>query len=158
MSELSDSEDDVDLIEEAWNVGRSALIPDKSRERYENAYKIFKNWCTEKSININEKSLLAYFVIRSEKLKAPGSLWAEYSMLKSTIFINDSIDISKFLTLIAFLKKKNVGYRPKKASVFTKEEFSKFLLEAPDEKFLAHKVNSLYYVKFCGLNRHCFIF
>ncbi|RZC34526.1 hypothetical protein BDFB_013218 [Asbolus verrucosus] len=79
---------------------------------------------------MNEKSLLAYFVTKNEKLKAPGSLWAKYSMLKSTIFFHDSIDISKFFTLTVFLKKKNVGYRPKKTKerVFTKEEFTKFLL------------------------------
>lgn len=140
MSELSDSDNEIDVIEEAWNVGRSFLIPEKSKERYENTYRIFKEWCTRKNTSICEKSLLAYFVGRNRKLKAPGSLWAEYSMLKSTIFLYDNTDISKFLTLIAFLKKKNVGYRPKKASVFSKEEFARFLLEAPDEKFLVHKV------------------
>jgi hypothetical protein len=38
MSDLGDSENEVDVVhnvEEAWNVGRSALIPEKSRERYE---------------------------------------------------------------------------------------------------------------------------
>jgi hypothetical protein len=33
MSDLSDSENEVDVVEEAWNVGCSALIPEKSRER-----------------------------------------------------------------------------------------------------------------------------
>jgi hypothetical protein len=157
MSDSSDSGKEID-IEEAWNVGRSTLIPEKSRERYENTYKIFQNWCTRKCVNITEKSLLAYFVTRNNKLKAPGSLWAEYSMLKSTIFLHDSVDISKFSTLIAFLKKKNVGYRPKKASVFTKDEFIKFLREAPDEKFLPHKVNSLSYIKCYTLDKDCCIF
>nr|XP_022908502.1 uncharacterized protein LOC111419857 [Onthophagus taurus] len=45
-----------------------------------------------------------------------------------------------FSTLIAFLKRKNVGYKPKKASVFTKDEMFKFLIEAPDELFLIHTV------------------
>ncbi|CAH1364246.1 unnamed protein product, partial [Tenebrio molitor] len=139
MSDRSDSENEVDVAEEVWNV----VIPEKSKERYENTYKIFKNWATKKCLNIDEKSLLAYFVIRNEKLKSPSSLWAEYSMLKSTIFLHDSVDISKFSTVIAFLKKKNVGYRPKKANIFTKEEFTKFLLEAPDKKFLALKVGMI---------------
>jgi hypothetical protein len=142
MSDRSDSENEVDVAEEVWNV----VIPEKSKERYENTYKIFKNWATKKCLNIDEKSLLAYFVIRNEKLKSPCSLWAEYSMLKSTIFLHDSVDISKFSTVIAFLKKKNVGYRPKKANIFTKEEFTKFLLEAPDKKFLALKVSSAYFL------------
>jgi hypothetical protein len=42
MSDSSDSGKEID-IEEAWNVGRSTLIPEKSRERYENTYKIFQN-------------------------------------------------------------------------------------------------------------------
>jgi hypothetical protein len=61
MSDSSDTDKEID-VEEAWNVGRSPLIPEKSRERYENTYKIFKNWCIRKCINISEKSLLAYIL------------------------------------------------------------------------------------------------
>lgn len=143
-NEMSNTSDCDNEVEHAWNLGRSSLIPEKSKERYENTYNLFNSWCNKKSRKINEKSLLAYFVIRREKLKAPGSLWAEYSMLKSTISLYNNVDISKFYTLINFLKKTNVGYRPKKANVFTKTDFTKFLLEAPDERFLVHKVNSLY--------------
>ncbi|XP_022902994.2 uncharacterized protein [Onthophagus taurus] len=103
-------------------------------------YQIFKKWCGVKNKNTSEKILLAYLVERNGKLKAAGSLWAEYSMLKATIFLHESINISKFSTLIAFLKRKNVGYKPKKASVFTKDEMFKFLIEALDELFLIHKV------------------
>jgi hypothetical protein len=35
MSNLSDSGNEVDVEEEAWNVTRSAPISEKSRERYE---------------------------------------------------------------------------------------------------------------------------
>lgn len=140
---MTDSEDDNSEIERAWDIGCSAIIPEKSKLRYENTYRIFKSWCKEKrSCYINEKVLLAYFVRRHEKLKAPGSLWAEYSMLKSTIFLYDSIDISKFTTLIAYLKRKNVGHRPKKASVFSKECINKFLNEAPDKEYLILKVQT----------------
>lgn len=139
---MSDSESENSELEEAWKIGCSAIIPEKSKERYENTYKIFQKWFAEKNgKNLNEKILLAYFVQRNQQLKAPGSLWAEYSMLKATIFLHHSIDISKFFTLITFLKRKNVGHKPKKASVFTKEEISRFLLEAPDDVFLIQKVN-----------------
>lgn len=139
MSDL-DSDGLDSEIEKAWDIGCASIIPEKSRCRYENVYKIFKSWCQEKSCQINEKVLLAYFVWRCEKLKSPGSLWAEYSMLKSTIFLHDGIDISKFATLIAFLRRKNVGHRPKKSSIFTKEDLTKFLKEAPDHDFLIIKV------------------
>lgn len=37
-------------------------------------------------------------------------------------------------------EKKNIENGPKKASVFIEEEMTKFLMEAPDETFLIHKV------------------
>ena len=128
---MSDSESENIEVDQAWNLGCSSVVPEKSKERSENTYRIFKNWLKEKNANISavQKIVVAYFVQRNEKLKAPGSLWAEYSMLKRTIFLYDSVDISKFSILIAFLKRKNIGHRPKKSSVFTKEEISKFLLE-----------------------------
>jgi hypothetical protein len=135
------SESDTTDIEDAWNIGCSSVIPEKSRERYENTYKTFKEWCDKKSLNLNEKVLVAYFVHRNEKLKSPGSLWAEYSMLKSTIFLHDATDISKYATLIAFLKRKSSGWKPKKSKIFTKEDMCKFLTEAPDDKHLIQKVN-----------------
>lgn len=134
------SESEFEEIERAWEEGCSAIIPEKSKIRYQNTYQSFKKWCEGKNLRIDEKTLLAYFVQRHMQLKAPGSLWAEYSMIKSTVFLYDGIDISKFSTLIAYLKRKNVGYRPKKASIFTREQFEKFLMEAPDEEFLIHKV------------------
>lgn len=146
---MTDSDSDIENnfdsdLEQAWAAGCSAVIPEKSRERYENTYRAFKQWCETKKISgMNEKIMLAYFVQRSEKLKAPGSLWAEYSMLRSTIFLHDAIKISQFTTLIAFLKRKNVGYRPKKASVFTREDMNRFLVEASDQTFLTHKVGSI---------------
>lgn len=135
------SSDDCSDIENAWEIGCASIIPEKSKDRYKKAYTTFKTWFEEKhGKNISEKVVLAYFVQRSKILLSPGSLWAEYSMLKATIFLNDSIDISKFSMLIAFLKRKNVGHKTKKASVFTKEDMTKFLMEAPNDIYLIHKV------------------
>ena len=47
---------------------------------------------------------------RSTILKSAESLWPEYSMLKTTISVEENIDISRFLKLKAFLKHKNDGY------------------------------------------------
>ncbi|KAJ3642669.1 hypothetical protein Zmor_025430 [Zophobas morio] len=117
------------------------LFPEKSMKRYELTYKLFKEWCTDKGTTIvSESLLLAYFLEKSKKFKAPSSLWCEYSMLKSTLFINENVDISKYPKLRAFLKRKNDGYRPKKASVFTREEISLFLEGAPDDMYLLMKV------------------
>jgi hypothetical protein len=48
--------------------------------------------------------------------------------------------ISRFHKLVAFLKKQNERYVPKKAKVLTKEQVETFILEAPDEKWLLSKV------------------
>ncbi|KAK4886064.1 hypothetical protein RN001_002335 [Aquatica leii] len=60
-------------------------------------------------------------------------------MLKSTLNLKHNVDISKYCKLIAYLKKQNVGYQPKKSSIFTKENIENFLKNAPFE-FLPHKV------------------
>jgi hypothetical protein len=39
-----------------------------------------------------------------------------------------------FHKVVAFLKRRNERYVPKKAKVLTKEQVEKFILEAPDEK------------------------
>ena len=57
-------------------------------------------------------------------------------MLKSTLFIDENTDISKFPKLRAFLKRKNDGYRPKKSNVFNRENVNKFMLEALDDIYL----------------------
>ncbi|XP_008194853.1 uncharacterized protein LOC100142506 isoform X2 [Tribolium castaneum] len=61
-------------------------------------------------------------------------------MLKTTIFVNENIDISKFVKLRAFLKRQNAGYKPKKSNTFSRERINQFLEEAPDEKYLLMKV------------------
>ena len=38
------------------------------------------------------------------------------------------------------MKQNAIEYKPKKARIFEKEAIDKFLLEAPDEKFLMKKV------------------
>jgi hypothetical protein len=46
--------------------------------------------------------------------------------------------------VVAFLKRRNERYVPKKAKVLTKEQVEKFILEAPDEKWLFAKVITIF--------------
>lgn len=134
--------DNVEIdVEEAAANACALLLPEKSKDRYKFIYSKFKEWQEVKHLNIvDEKALLAYFFERSQHLKSPASLWSEYSMLKTTLSINDSIDISKFLKLRAFLKRRNDGYKPKKSNVFSRQEMKTFLKEAPDSQYLLMKV------------------
>ena len=62
------------------------LIPRKLNGRYEKAYESFRKRLREKEVVITEKTLY------SQKLKSPGSFQAEYSVLKSTITLNNGVD------------------------------------------------------------------
>uniref|UniRef100_A0A6P7GK61 Uncharacterized protein LOC114337833 n=1 Tax=Diabrotica virgifera virgifera TaxID=50390 RepID=A0A6P7GK61_DIAVI len=61
-------------------------------------------------------------------------------MLKSVINIRVDIDISKFPKLLAVLKRRNEGFKPKKSRILTSEQVDQFLREAPDDKYLMLKV------------------
>lgn len=117
------------------------LIPEKSREKYESVYARFEKWCSDKKLktSVNEKVILVYFEQLS-KISKPSSLWTWYSMLRTVISIKKNIDISKYVHLIAFLKSKSQGYQPKKSKMLTKQDVTRFLLEAADSSFLLVKV------------------
>lgn len=132
-------------VAEAANAASLELLPEKSKIRYIRERSIFVTWCKQKNIKkFTESVLLAYFAENSKKMKS-STLWSSYSMLKTCLIVQDNVDISKFSKLIAFLKRKSVGYRAKKSRIFTRTEISRFLLEAPDESFLMMKVNIMTY-------------
>lgn len=131
-----------ELIETA-QVAASELIPKSSRDRYEKMYKSFKGWqATNKSAGISQTVLLTFFHEMALKHK-PSTLWAYYSMLKTTIKANDRLDIGRYDQLSAFLKSKATGYLPIKASVFSLADIHRFIDNAPDELWLDVKVSEI---------------
>lgn len=129
----------AEVAEIANNVTMN-LLPSKSREVYECAYSRFIRWCSEKGANTYcESVLLAYFAHLATKMKS-STLWAQYSMVKSTLNLKNGIDIGKYFKLNAFLKRQNENYTPKKARVFTKKQVDEFLDAAPDTHYLMIKV------------------
>lgn len=61
-------------------------------------------------------------------------------MLRAVILIKKNVDISKYVHLIGFLRKKAVGYKPTKSKVLTKQDVTKFLLNAENDIYLLMKV------------------
>ena len=61
-------------------------------------------------------------------------------MLKSMFIMKHNFDISKYIKLTAFIKQENIGYKPKKSNIFTREDINTFLIEAPDKNYLLLKV------------------
>lgn len=127
-------------IEKAASAACASLYPEKSKARYHQAYQSFMKWCSDKGIlDIEENVMLAFFLERSKTL-SPATLWSVYSMLKLAISLERNEDISKYKKLIAFIKRKNDGYEPRKSKVFTKEQITDFLVKAPNQSYLAMKV------------------
>lgn len=132
--------DEDDWIEEAAAAVRLETLPAKSKKLYYKTYDQFIQWKNSKKLSkINEDVLLVYFNELAGKY-APTSLWSKWSMLRSVIENKHDIDIKRFGSLKGLLKRKNQGYQKKKAKVFTEDEISKFLNEAPDRHYLAHKM------------------
>lgn len=141
---MSDSGTDSDCpmdIEAAAEAAMNGLIPEKSKPVYEGAFKKFQDWITKNRIETtDEKTLLAYFS-QEMKDKKPSTKWSHYSMLRTMIGLRMGINISGFLNLKSFLKRKSDGYRPKKSKILSKEEIFKFLKEADDSVYLVTKVS-----------------
>lgn len=145
---MSDIESESSDIEESARLAIQSLLPVKSKEKYEKAYGHFEDWCKEKRVKvINEEILLAYFEQKSRVYKS-STLWSTYSMLRTTLAMKKNIDIKKFPSLIAFLKRKSIGHHSKKSSVLTKSEIEKFIKEADDATYLMMKVNMIFFALF----------
>lgn len=57
-----------------------ALLPEKSREKYEMDYSAFRQWLVQRRVKeIKKNIILAYKANRSNDLRA-SSLWSKYSM------------------------------------------------------------------------------
>ncbi|XP_077256510.1 uncharacterized protein LOC143894243 [Temnothorax americanus] len=155
IPETPETETDGQLTpQEITQTARNAienLLPSKSKDKYTNTYDNFIQWTiTKKAKPFSENTILAYLTELSKTHK-PSTLWAIYSMLKTTLNINNNININKYDKLIPFLKRQSQGYIPKKAKVLTSEQIQKFLNEADDQKYLLIKVAMIFEV--CGACR-----
>lgn len=126
---------------EAANAASLDLLPAKSREKYELAYQRFMDFCRKNnSVSFSENVLMAYVAELAKTMKS-STLWAHYSMLRSTLSIKNNINIAQYHKLRAFLKRQAIGYKPKKSKILTQEQVQKFILEASDDIFLSTKVS-----------------
>lgn len=146
----SDSENEIltpPNITKAAEEASTSLLPVKSRERYETVYRKFMEWRLRNNIkSFSENVMLAYFQELSEKIK-PSSLWAFYSMLRTTINMNHNVNIATYSKLIILLKRKSDGFRSKKSKVLTAKNINDFLENAPDSQYLFIKVRNFYIIR-----------
>lgn len=122
----------------------NSLIPQRSSQKYEKQYAEFRKWCDINKVKLfKEEVFLAFLSEQSIKYKPP-TLWSKYSVLKTMCKIKLNLDIGKYFKLTAFLKRQNLGYKSKKSKVFTQEEITKFMEEAPNEIYLMIKVATIF--------------
>lgn len=116
------------------------LLPKKSCERYEKEYSLFCKWRQQKKVNtVSDDILLVYLAEKAKSMKA-STLWSRFSMIKSCLAVKENVDVSRLPKTTAYLKRQSVGYTPKKSKVLTADQVAKFILEAPDEKWLLTKI------------------
>jgi hypothetical protein len=116
------------------------LLPARSRIKYESSYDQFIKWRNQYNTkSLSENILMAYFEKLSKTCKA-STLWSRYSMLRSTLLINDNVNIADYKKLNAYLKRQSQGYQPKKSKTLTSADVNTFLDSAPDDKYLMTKV------------------
>lgn len=138
-----DSDSDVEFEGELEQHATEEVIPAKSFKRYTMIYNQFQKWKASSDTTSNAEAVLMAYFEELAKTKKPPSLYSCYSMLKTTMKINDNIDIALYHTLSTYLREKAAGYKSTKAKIFTKDEIERFINEAPDELWLDVKVPNI---------------
>lgn len=149
-SEGNSTEEGGDWIGEAAAAIRLESLPPKSAAVYLKAYDQFIEWKTSKKLSKIDENLLLVYFDEMRKKYAPTSLWSKWSMLRTVIQNKHGIDMAAFGSVKNLLKRHNQGHEKKKSKVFREEDVKKFLSDAPDRIYLAHKV-----VMILGLSGAC---
>lgn len=133
-------DDDSASESNSCDIDLPQTLSEKSSDRYMKEYQKFMKWQkAQNTTSFDEDTLLKYFH-EGGKVYAPTSLWSIYSMLRLTIASYHNVAIGQYTRLLAFLKEKNDGWIKKTSQSFSSDELQKFLLEAPDSKYLVVKV------------------
>lgn len=128
-------------ISEAATDASFNLLTIKSKVHYERQFEIFIKWCeTKEFTEYSESVLLTYFKDKAKTIKA-CTLWPVYSMLRATLNAKISLDISKYKKLTTYIKEQTHGYQRSQSKGFSRGDIEKFLIEAPDDRFLMIKVS-----------------
>ncbi|XP_022900449.1 uncharacterized protein [Onthophagus taurus] len=152
-SDISTSEDPLELESVADLTSTNSLIPKGSKSNYERVYRQFKAWFNQKNAKfISEDVLLGYLMEKSKTVKST-SLWTIYSILKRMLMIKEELDVTKYFRVGQFLRKMLKNKKSNRSNIFTQEQINMFLEDAQDEKYLLFKVILIIGVS-GGLKRH----
>ena len=130
-----------DEVKELAESAIGQMIPAVSKQVYDRVYEAFKAWKQKMRVpaNNNSETVVSGYMKQLSETVAPNSLYSHFSMLKKTMAVYENVDKSKYYTVFAFMKQKNVGYVPK-SEVLRPQHIKKFIAEAPDLEWLVTKV------------------
>lgn len=132
------------VINLAEKTGEGNWLTEKSKTLYQTRYDRFCEW--RKSMKItttNEETILHYFETVLHDFK-PSTLESAYAGLKVFMKEREKIDINNFTKLRSYVKDKSKSYEPIKAAMFTAQNVTDFINNAPDKKYLAAKVCNMF--------------
>lgn len=136
-SELLISNTPPDLLEK---VKKMDTVPEKSRKTYEKAYDNYCLWKKQNNVQKSSPNIIKAYILHMQDKYKPSSMWTKLSMLKSMLLRHENINLENFPEIKIYMKKISKNHIPKKAYVFSHDDYTKFLLEAPDNEYLIHKV------------------
>lgn len=79
---------------------------------------------------------------KSEVVK-PSTLWSIYSMLKTTLRVQENVDLGQFYKQVVFLKQQ-IGYKANKWKMLNNDAVRTFLIEATYVLHLMRKVTLIF--------------
>jgi integrase len=145
-NEKETMEDSSNWLDQEIAKAVKVMLPKASKEHYERTYEKFNNWRKEKKLEgkTSEKEVFAYLfhMMESGKWQSPGTIWSKFSMLKTMILSQEGLDIKETAMnnkIQTWLKRLSAPHKVKQANMFTKEEVSRYLKEAP-ASYLDHKL------------------
>lgn len=86
-NEPNEADTSLSFIDDEIKKAMSNMLPTTSKEAYKKAYHRFQEWRQEKNLGglTTEKEVFAYLYhqLESGKWTSPGTLWCQFSMLKT---------------------------------------------------------------------------
>ena len=121
-------------------------LDETSQQKYYSTLNKFKAYCDQKNeeSRTTSSTVLGYLnYLKNEMNYAPNTITSKFSIINGYLKYIHGIDYDNFPVIKKTLKNWNKNYTPEKAKDFSKEEYAKFLTEAPNsEEYLPMKVPS----------------
>jgi len=128
------------------------IKPVKSAQKYDSAWKDFKQFTKLEDQCPSEDNFIEYFdYLKNSKKLASSTMWSIYSMLNTNFQLMSGKKLQIYPRLQMLLKSYEAGYKRKTANVFTKEQIDSFLHNASDTGEFVHIKVAIVLCYFGGL-------